>query len=453
MKRFLRLIPLFFLLPAASCAHTAMTPEPAVGIPPATVYADARPRTVHIIPFYNFGKSGYNAVSAAGGRGGLAGDESALYGATALGGSSTCTTPFDTTSNTGCGIAYRLVPNPGKSTYKIKILHTFKGGADGAASFSTLLLTKSGDLYGTTFYGGTYNGGTLFKLHPVSTGYTESVVYSFGNGQDGAYPAAGVIEVNGMLFGTTVGGGTHSNQLFCKHYGGSPNGTCGTVYALNPATGSERVLHSFGGILDGENPYAALVNVAGTLYGTTDLGGSNTSCGTVYSIGTDGSNETVVYNFLNAPDGCNPFGSLINVGGTLYGTTCCGGGNFCPNHCEGTLYSVDISTGRETVLHEFGKPQDEDGSEPLAGLTYVNGALYGTANIGGIPSCNYPFGCGTIFSLALSSSKYKTLYEFDGADDGAQPTDTLLLSHAALYGTTLVGGKKGLGTADKLPLP
>ena len=79
-------------------------------------------------------------------------------------------------------------------------LHTFKGApGDGAASAATLLADKSGDLYGTTFYGGKYDRGTLFKLHPTSSGYAETIVHSFGYGQDGAYPISGVIEVKGFF--------------------------------------------------------------------------------------------------------------------------------------------------------------------------------------------------------------------------------------------------------------
>ncbi len=194
-----------------------------------------------------------------------------------------------------------------------------------------------------------------------------------------------MIEVNGTLYGTTNAGGTYTNQRLCKDSGGSPNGTCGTVYSVNPATGTEQVLHSFGKFGDGASPFTALLNVGGTLYGTTDLGGTNQFCGTVFSIGADGSGERVVHSFLNNPrDGCNPFASLINVKGTLYGTTCCGGGYYC-SHCEGTLFSVDLSTGEEQVLHNFGN--GDDGSEPVAAVTNVQGVLYGTTNIGGGTSC------------------------------------------------------------------
>lgn len=451
MKELLRLLAVLGLVSAASCNHSIATPGPATETSFGIARSDSLPWTLHVIPFYSYGKSGYEPLAGAGGRGALIGDATALYGSTASGGSTKCSTPFDTGSTTGCGIVYRLAPKTGMPTYRLDVLHTFKGAPrDGAASFATLFADKSGDLYGTTFYGGQYDGGTLFKLHPTSSGYTETIVHSFGSGQDGAYPVSAVVDVNGLLYGTTIGGGVTVNQGLCKTYGGSPNGTCGTVYRVNPATGAEHVLHSFGKSGDGSSPYTSLLDVGGTLYGTTDLGGSTTFCGTVFSINADGSNERVVHSFLNAGfgDGCNPFGSLIALDGTLYGTTCCGGGNFCST-CEGTLYSVDPSTGKERVLYEFGRQQD--GSEPIAAVVNVHGVLYGTTNIGGTGDCN-GYGCGVVFSFLPSPTNpvYAVLYHFTGGDDGGKPGDALLYSHGVFYGTTTYGGKNGLGTADKL---
>ena len=217
IKQLLRLLAILSLATAASCRHSVPSPLPAIQATLGIARADSRPRTVHVIPFYDYGKSGYT-LPGTGGRGALIGDATALYGSTVEGGSATCSTPFDTGSNTGCGIVYRLVPKTGMTTYKLDVLHTFQGSpGDGAASFGTLFSDRNGDLYGTTFYGGQYGGGTLFKLHPKPAGgYTETVVHSFGSGQDGAYPASAVIEIQGTLYGTTVGGGTNTNSGLCK---------------------------------------------------------------------------------------------------------------------------------------------------------------------------------------------------------------------------------------------
>lgn len=447
MKTLSRFVVTAGLLLAVSCNHADVGTLPAPGSP--LTIADTLPRTVHVIPFYNYSKLGFNP-GGPGSRGNLSGSATELYGATVVGGDASCSTPYDGGSVTGCGIVYRLVPNTGKPTYKIQVLHAFAGSpADGAADMSKLLVEKNGDIYGTTFYGGTYDEGTLFKLHANSSGYVETIIHNFGYGQDAAYPVAGVIEAGGILYGTTIGGGTHANALLCKHYGGSPNGTCGAVYSVNLTSGAEQVLHSFGAFGDGEVPWAGLLDVAGTLYGATYLGGSNAYCGTVFSLGTDGSNERILHSFLNASynDGCDPFSDLIAVKGTLYGTTCCGGGNFC-SYCHGVLYSVDISTGHEQVLHEFGKPKD--GSQPLGAVVDVDGTLYGTTSIGGQGSCSSGEGCGTIFSFTLPSSTYNVTHRLDGRTEGAGPLAALLYSEHALYGTTTSGGKKGLGTGIKL---
>lgn len=453
MKRFLPFFAIAVLTLEASCDRTALTPvKPSWNQFAAATY-DALPQTLHVVPFYDYGKKGYQSLFAGGGFAGFIGSANTLYSATIAGGSTTCSTRWDQGSTEGCGIVYRLVPKSGsEAEYALDVLHTFEGAPnDGAASFSTLLADKLGNLYGTTYYGGKYDGGTVFELHPTSSGYTETILHSFGYGQDGAYPASGVIEVDGALYGTTIGGGAYSNQALCGTYGSVPNGTCGTVYRVNPTTGAENVLHSFGKLPDGASPYAALVGVGNTLYGTTDLGGTSSGCGTVFTIGKDGGSERVVHSFLNAAfgDGCNPFASLIVVKGSLYGTTCCGGGNFGA-HREGTLFSVDISTGKEQVLHEFG--QGQDGSEPGAAVVSVRGVLYGTTQLGGKNRCGHGYGCGTIFGYALSptNSAYNVLYRFKSLANGANPRSPFLYSQHAFYGTTTSGGKKGLGAAIRV---
>lgn len=450
MKLLLRLAATVILASAAACGHdTSATLGPVFAAPLALSHSEV-PVTVHVIPFYNYGKSGYEGLGGVGGNAGLIGSASALYGTTLLGGDTKCSTPFNSGSNTGCGIVYRLVPNSGKQTYKLQILHAFAGAPeDGAASFATLFADKNGDIYGTTFYGGEYNSGTLFKLRPSTSSYT--ILHSFGYGQDGAYPMAGVIEANGILYGMTNGGGAYTNQRLCGTSGGSPNGTCGTLYSVNASTGAEQVLHSFGGAGDGANPYRAeLVDVNGTLYGTTYLGGTLQLCGTVFSIGTDGSGEHVIHSFLNNPrDGCDPLAGVTYDKGTLYGTTCCGGGYYC-SYCEGTLFSVDLSTGQEAVLHKFGN--GDDGSQPDAGVIAVQGTIYGTTGIGGGTPCQSGKGCGTIFSFAPSSSNpaYTVLHRFKRLVEGVNPSSPLLYSRHVFFGTTVYGGKKNLGTGVKL---
>ena len=255
--------------------------------------------------------------------------------------------------------------------------------------------------------------------------------------------------MKGAYYGTSVGGGTYTSHVICQNKGDSPNGTCGTIYRLDAQTGAVTVLHSFGAFGDGADPYAAPTAIGDTLYGTTYLGGSQALCGTVYSIHTDGTGEQVIHDFVNNPnDGCDPYSTLTKVGGTLYGTTCCGGGYYC-SHCEGTLYSVDIATREERVLHNFG--YDADGSEPIGPVTDVGGALYGTTHIGGNTGCDSGFGCGTIFRYVPKSKSYTVAYRFKGDKVGGSPKSALLYSDGTVFGTTMVGGKTGLGTAVKFP--
>ncbi len=284
-------------------------------------------------------------------------------------------------------------------------------------------------------------------LNPSAAGVTPdgtraamyTVVYSFkGGSKDGRYPFAGVINVNGTLYGTTnVGGGRG-----CSYREG-----CGTVYRIK-ASGKEAVLHRFkGGPADGETPVAPLLNVNGTLYGTTASGGAYGN-GTVFAITTSGM-ETVLYSFKGVPaDGARPRAPLLNVNGTLYGTTVEGGAQSCSSYegggC-GTVFSITPS-GKETVLHSF-KGAKTDGQNPDGGLIYVNGKLYGTTHGGG-PNCFFGVGavCGTVFSIT-SSGKERVLYFFKGGTtDGQNPDARLIYVKGKLYGTTTGAGAYNLGT-------
>jgi uncharacterized repeat protein (TIGR03803 family) len=262
-----------------------------------------------------------------------------------------------------------------------------------------------------------------------------SLIYGFKGGKDGAYPRAGVTNVNGTLYGTTAGGGNHR----CGRRGG-----CGTVYRIKES-GKETVLYRFkGGPADGEGP-RSLFNVNGTLYGTTGTGGTYGN-GTVFAMTTSG-RETVLYSFKGAPaDGAQPLAPLLNVNGTLYSTTWAGGAYSCSSYggC-GTVFSITPS-GKETVLYSF-KGSKTDGQNPDGGLVYVNGTLYGTTHGGG-PNCFFGVGavCGTVFSIT-PSGKETVLYSFKGGTtDGQNPDAGLIYVKGALYGTTTGAGAYNLGT-------
>jgi uncharacterized repeat protein (TIGR03803 family) len=183
-----------------------------------------------------------------------------LYGTTSYGGDSACTF--------GCGTVFKL-----SKTGKETVLYSFKGGADGATPAAAgVMQDAKGNLYGTTYSGGTSNMGTVFKL---DTAGKETVLYSFSGGTDGRHPYAGVIQDSkGNLYGTTNTGGVSG---------------VGTVFKLSK-TGKETVLYSFTGMVDGALPYAVVVQDAkGKLYGTALVGGNvscdnGTGCGVVFKL-------------------------------------------------------------------------------------------------------------------------------------------------------------------------
>jgi uncharacterized repeat protein (TIGR03803 family) len=236
----------------------------------------------------------------------------------------------------------------------------------GASPFDSLLLLNN-VLYGTTETGGdgencTQGCGVLFKL---TTEGAETVLHQFGNGNDGEYPTANVIsDASGDLYGTTFSGGT-------KGYG--------TVFEVT-ASGTESVLYSFaGGANDGFFPYGGLVaDESGNLYGTTERGGPKGG-GIVFEIAPDGS-ETVLHAFGEVGDGSNPYAGLIrDNAGNLYGTTSAGGGHSCQNGC-GTVFEI-TAAGVEKILYAFSG--GSDGANPYGGLLMKKNALYGTATVGG----------------------------------------------------------------------
>ena len=178
--------------------------------------------------------------------------------------------------------------------------------------------------------------GRSLCLKRSGSGYVHTIIHNFGKDSDGAHPYAGVIDASGVLYGTTIGGGTYKRDL-CKTNGGSPDGTCGTVYRIDLATGQESVIHSFGAGDDGASPYSGVIGAVryGTLYGTTVLGESNSYCGTVYSLTLSSGEEHILHNFGGSPDGCKSYGGVAGSGGSVYGTTSEGGENWCYQQRDG----------------------------------------------------------------------------------------------------------------------
>jgi uncharacterized repeat protein (TIGR03803 family) len=331
-----------------------------------------------------------------------------LYGTASNGGVRRCH------QRGGCGTFFSITP---KGTEKLLYAFTARTGI---APESRLIDVK-GTMYGTAHQGG---AGARGSVYSITTSGSAAVLYSFLGAGDGAYPDAGVVNVDGTFYGTTTSGGARNNG--------------GTAYSVT-SSGVHTVLHKFKGGAGGYDPEGGLIDIKGTLYGTTSYGGagcSNSSgCGTFYSMTTSGK-VTVLYRFAGGADGWNPGGNLLDVNGTLYGTTAFGGGTGCSSSLGcGTVYSVTTG-GKEKVLYRFAG--GSDGARPAAGLVDLNGTLYGTTPEGGDDGCGL-YGCGTVYSLSDSGAE-SVLYSFTGGTDGNAPLAPLTLLKGTLYGTTLGGG-------------
>jgi uncharacterized repeat protein (TIGR03803 family) len=325
---------------------------------------------------------------------------------------------------------------------KDKILNNFHGGSDAKAPEGALI-DVGGTLYGTSSYGGGKTGGGCFTngcgtVFSVTMTGVEKVLHAFtgycAGCTDGANPVSSLIDVKGTLYGTTLGGGVGYPLYDC----------CGTIYAISKA-GNYSVFYRFcesgSGSACPSYPNAGLINVNGTLYGAT-VGGGKVGAGTVFSISTTGK-EKVLYSFGGGSDGLWPYGTLVDVNGTLYGTTYSGGSGNCNVNSQragcGTVYSVSLS-GVHKVLYNFAG--GSDGAFPTTALANVNGVLFGVTPVGGSGQCHFtstPGGCGTIYEVTTAGSE-SVVHSFTSGSDGAWPTAGLANVNGTLYGTTAYGG-------------
>jgi uncharacterized repeat protein (TIGR03803 family) len=238
------------------------------------------------------------------------------FGASGDGSQPYCALTLDTAGNlygtTNVGGAYNQgtvfeVTPSGMET----ILWSFGSGTDGANPLAGVVRDAAGNLYGTTANGGAYGYGAVFELTPSRT---EKILHSFDvNGADGAYPVARLLRYKGNLYGTTANGGAYGD---------------GTLFEVT-LSGTETILHSFANNdIDGINPYAGLTLYNGNFYGTTANGGGiGGVAGIVFEMTASGT-ETILHVFGGNPDGAFPWGGVVfDKSGNLYGTTFSGGAN------------------------------------------------------------------------------------------------------------------------------
>lgn len=263
-----------------------------------TVFEVGASGTESVLYSFEGGTDGAHPVS------GLISMDGTLYGTTPIGGN----------GHACCGTVFAV-----SSSNQERVVYRFQGTKkdDGAEPLGGLVALR-GELYGTTEYGGAKHRGTVFAVSPSGK---ERIVYSFkGFPNDGAQPVAGLVGVNGKLYGTTGFGGDGTK---CGPLG------CGTVFEVSPS-GAEKVLHGFKGGVDGSAPPAPLIAARGTLYGTTSTDGNlgcrgGEGCGTVFKVSTSGA-ESALYVFRGGPHGSAlPEAGVFDLNGALYGTTIAGG--------------------------------------------------------------------------------------------------------------------------------
>jgi hypothetical protein len=387
-----------------------------------------------------------------------------------------------------------------------RVIHTFaSGSARGWSPSGDLIADSNGVIYGTTQFGGKscpttqYScGGIVYSLTPPAAAggpWTETVLYGFKGGSDGAAPAAGVIlrPDNGLIHGTTKYGGGSSCAAEPHGWG------CGTVFELAPPGAGQsrwthRILHRFVGEPDGQVPDTRMLQLRnGTYYGSTSSGGKfgggqtfrilpNAQQAAQHALAGDP--YSALYNFFNSNDGGNPvsladlfdIASFYNLNlpsqrdksravasassAPLFGFAKFDGDDNCRCGTVFRLNPPDETHSEWTlqVLHEFlggmrgAFPND-------GGVIGPDFYLYGTAAGGNSCPSVSSLGCGVVFRVSLTSRKYEVLYRFKGGQDGAAPIGHLAIDSAGnVYGATRNGGScsfdtRGCGTVYKLSPP
>ncbi|MBV8531127.1 MAG: hypothetical protein JO104_07395 [Candidatus Eremiobacteraeota bacterium] len=416
----MRALPPFIACAAVALAGCAGSHSAAAGVPPVVAqHADAigGPAASAEQVLYSFtgGNDGGNAAT------GLVLDARGnLYGTTVIGGTS------------ACGTVFELAPQTSPPWHEM-VLYNFACYADGKNPHGGVTLDRHGNLEGTTVGGGSGSCGSdgcgiVFQLTPR----TENVLHDFSAGRDGFGPGGGVvIDRPGHLYGTTPDGGAYSN---------------GVVYEVwrNSRRWHERIIHAFTGGNDGGvgSLGLLLLSSSGSLYGVTETGGSH-GAGTVFKLSPRSNRRwklTTLYAFAGTPDAASPYGGLVaGASGNLYGTTYYGG-----TKGLGAVFQLRPHARgkyRERVLYSF--KGGNDGSSPTSTLAFGgSGDLYGTTSAGG-GAC----GCGTIFKIDATSGKETVLHRFGNGADGAYPYYGLTEDAAgSFYGTTVAGGSFNQGT-------
>lgn len=364
-----------------------------------------------------------NGIDGANPTAGLAlGTNGNFYGAAAVGGIIGWGGPFESIGRIlggtrGWGTIFTITQN-GQFTP----LFAFGGGSEGQNPGAGLIQATNGMFYGVTERGGTNDDGTVYQM---SADGTETPLYSFTAGNNGAVPIAALTQgSDGNFYGTTYEGGISN---------------AGAIFKITPA-GVLTTLHMFTNGVDGGNSFGPLIQgTDGNFYGIASSGGGKNGSGTVFQITPAGA-LTALHQFTSSGSGGTyPIAGLVQgADGQFYGATQSGGTND-----YGTIFKISAG-GAFTSLYSF--TGGSDGANPSATLTLGNdGDFYGVCDDGDLANGN-----GTIFRIT-ASGVLTPLYSLNGTNDGSSPEAPLVLgTDGNFYGTTEFGGENGCGTVFQI---
>ncbi len=311
------------------------------------------------------------------------------------------------------GTIFRLKPD-GTNYSK---LHDFAGGTGGSHPYTTLTLNGT-SLYGVTIDGGSTNQGILFRIKPDGSGFIRLV--AFTSATSGSEPYTTLLSVGPYLYGVTSGGGASGS---------------GTMFRYKVTEAFTKLL-DFTGPFNGLVPYGSLYSDGTFLYGMTRDGGAN-DMGTIFKIKPDGTGYRKLLDFAGSSNGSNAKGSLISDGTFLYGMTSSGG-----SFNYGTIFKIMPDGSGYQKLHEF--DLTATGVSPESDLYYDGTWLYGLTPSGGANNR------GIFFKIMPDGTGYVKLSDFGAPFDGNQPRSSLYYDGTFFYGTTNRGGTADMGTIFKI---
>src|SRR6266550_3371365 len=342
------------------------------------------------------------------------------------------------------GVIFHVDPNNVASSYSIDHMFAGHDADDGDNPRHDAMTPLNGLLYGTTLEGGTHNNGIIFSIGQDGTGYQVllSLHNSIGDESHSCFVVA-----NNILYGMTASGGDNGEGVVFSFDPSAPTLTPPATPTPTPA--NFQTLFSFAcASSTGKEPHGRLTldPMGPPCMGMTRKGGEH-DFGVVFKVDTSGNNYMSLHDFAGGdPDGAtSDHAYVVQSGDHLYGMTINGG-----HHDDGVLFRIKTDGSSFDLLHKFGETH-HDGKNPYGSLLLVGNKLYGTTANGGDNDL------GTVFVINTSGNNYQRLYSFGGQTnngDGSKPIDNVILVNGWLYGMTTEGGAHNQGTIFKVsPVP